>query len=64
MGDSRQSESGSKDNEDKAREEINSLLNMIKSKCSNMSAEDNGAFQKLMNKLEDSISKVNYNAST
>lgn len=29
-----------------------------------MSAEDNGALQKIMNKLEDSISKVNYNAST
>ena len=62
--------SAKKQSEERAREEISSLMNLIKSninanpKYKNLSAEDNGALQSIMSKLEGSIGITNQNKNT
>lgn len=58
--------SSKKQSEERAREEISSLMNLIKSnpKYKNLNADDNGALQSIMSKLEGSISVANQNKNT
>ena len=62
--------SDNKKSEERAREEISSLMNLIKSninvnpKYKNLSDEDNGALWSIMSKLEGSIGITNQNKNT
>ena len=62
--------SSKKQSEERAREEISSLMNLIKSninanpKYKHLSAEDNGALQSIMSKLEGSIGMTNQNKNS
>lgn len=61
-----QPNSAAKGSEERAREEISSLFNMIKAnpKYKHICAEDNGALLSIMSKLEGSIGITNQNKNS